>query len=190
MWTYYPELLEQPVPRYTSYPTAADFDDLPSAAMRDALERTSGDVSLYVHIPFCEKICFYCGCNTAAAGRRQRVGSYLTALHAEIATMSRILPGYAKVRRIAFGGGSPNAIYPSEFLDLVDALHEEFPIDDAEWSIEIDPRTMTADWARAIGAAGVTRASMGVQTFAPHCQKVCSGQTGSRCLAMRMCRIS
>ena len=171
MWTYYPELLEQPVPRYTSYPTAADFDDIPSAAMRDALERSSGDVSLYVHIPFCEKICFYCGCNTAAAGRRQRVGSYLTALHAEIATMSRILPGYAKVRRIAFGGGSPNAIYPSEFLDLVDALHEEFPIDDAEWSIEIDPRTMTADWARAIGAAGVTRASMGVQTFAPHCQK-------------------
>ena len=171
MWTYYPELLAQPVPRYTSYPTAADFDDLPSATLRDSLERTSGDVSLYVHIPFCEKICFYCGCNTAASGRRQRVGSYLSALHAEIATVSDLLSDGSRVRRIAFGGGSPNAIYPSEFLDLLDALHEAFGIEDAEISIELDPRTMTADWAAAIGTAGVTRASMGVQTFAPHCQK-------------------
>ena len=171
MWTYYPKLLEQPVPRYTSYPTAADFGSIPKAAFKDAVENALGDVSLYVHIPFCEKICFYCGCNTAAAGRRQRVGSYLTALHTEIATVAELLPRDVKVRRIAFGGGSPNAIYPSEFLDLVDALREEFPIEHAEWSIELDPRTMTADWAQAIGAAGVTRASMGVQTFAPHCQK-------------------
>ena len=171
MWPYYPELLAAPVPRYTSYPTAADFGSIPKTALKHAVENAHGDVSLYIHIPFCEKICFYCGCNTAAAGRRQRVGSYLAALHTEIATLGGMLPSDARVRRISFGGGSPNAIYPSEFLDLVDALHEEFPIEDAEFSIELDPRTMTSDWAQAIGAAGVTRASMGVQTFAPHCQK-------------------
>lgn len=171
MWPYYPELLEAPVPRYTSYPTAADFGSLPGTALTDAIKDVHGDVSLYLHIPFCEKICFYCGCNTAAAGRRQRVGSYLAALHAEIATVGALLPRDARIRRIAFGGGSPNAIYPSEFLDLVDALHDAFSADEAELSIELDPRTMTADWARAIGSAGVTRASMGVQTFAPHCQK-------------------
>ena len=171
MWPYHPELLAAPVPRYTSYPTAADFGSIPKTALKHAVENAHGDVSLYIHIPFCEKICYYCGCNTAAAGRRQRVGSYLTALHAEIATMGSLLPSDARVRRIAFGGGSPNAIYPSEFLDLVDALHEEFPLEDTDWSIELDPRTMTADWAQAISAAGVSRASMGVQTFAPHCQK-------------------
>ena len=154
MWPYYPELLAAPVPRYTSYPTAADFGSIPKTALKHAVENAHGDVSLYIHIPFCEKICFYCGCNTAAAGRRQRVGSYLAALHTEIATLGGMLPSDARVRRISFGGGSPNAIYPSEFLDLVDALHEEFPIEDAEFSIELDPRTMTSDWARAIGAAG------------------------------------
>ncbi|RGP39841.1 Coproporphyrinogen dehydrogenase [Altererythrobacter insulae] len=171
MWTYYPELLEQPVPRYTSYPTAADFGDIPSGALRNALARASGEVSLYVHIPFCEQICFYCGCNTAAAGRRQRVGSYLSALHNEIATIGVLLSRGVSVRRVAFGGGSPNAIYPSEFLDLIDALHDAFGLDGTDLSIELDPRTMTADWAAAIGSAGVTRASMGVQTFAPHCQR-------------------
>ena len=71
MWTYYPDLLAKPVPRYTSYPTAAEFVELDPDPCRQALRHAEGDVSLYIHIPFCEKICFYCGCNTAAAGRRQ-----------------------------------------------------------------------------------------------------------------------
>ncbi|MFL0354838.1 oxygen-independent coproporphyrinogen III oxidase [Erythrobacter sp. GH1-10] len=171
MWPYYPDLLETPVPRYTSYPTAADFGKLPADAFGRALEETSGDISLYLHIPFCEKICFYCGCNTGAAGRRQRVESYLSALHSEIEIISTRLPKDARVRRIAFGGGSPNAILPSEFIDLVDALNRHFWLDDTEWSIELDPRTMTSAWGEAIAEAGVTRASMGVQTFAAHCQE-------------------
>ena len=74
MWTYHPELLAVPVPRYTSYPTAAEFTaDIGYADLDDALRRVSGDVSVYLHIPFCTAICWYCGCNTGAANRRQRL---------------------------------------------------------------------------------------------------------------------
>lgn len=171
MWPYYPELLEAPVPRYTSYPTAADFGALPFDALRQAIERSSGDISLYLHIPFCEAICHYCGCNTGRANRQQRVASYLDALHSEIATIGALLPSDAKVRRIAFGGGSPNAIAPRDFLKLAEALDSHLPLTSPDWSIELDPRSMTKSWGEAIGAVGITRASMGVQTFAPHCQK-------------------
>ena len=81
MWPYHPDLLATPVPRYTRYPTAAEFGEIAPDAYRVALEGVRGDVSLYIHIPFCEKICFYCGCNTGASGRRQRLESYLSALH-------------------------------------------------------------------------------------------------------------
>ncbi|MEZ5680197.1 MAG: oxygen-independent coproporphyrinogen III oxidase [Erythrobacter sp.] len=171
MWPYHPELLATPVPRYTSYPTAADFGDLAPDAYRNALEQAEGDVSLYLHIPFCEKICFYCGCNTGRANRRQRLESYLAALHTEIATVARLLPPGVRVGRIAFGGGSPNAIAPSEFDHLVETLSARFNLVDPEFSIELDPRTMTREWADAIGRAGITRASLGVQTFAAHCQE-------------------
>lgn len=171
MWPYHPDLLETPVPRYTSYPTAADFGELEPTAIEGAIERSSGDVSLYLHIPFCEKICFYCGCNTGASGRRERVESYLTALHQEIAASARLLPASARVRRIAFGGGSPNAILPADFMALIEALQHHFPLADPEYSIELDPRTMDAEWARTLGRVGITRASMGVQTFAAHCQR-------------------
>jgi oxygen-independent coproporphyrinogen-3 oxidase len=171
MWPYHPDLLEVPVPRYTSYPTAADFGPLDPFALEQAIEQTSGDISLYLHIPFCEDICFYCGCNTTRSGKRERVESYLRALHHEIETVAHLLPESAHVRRIAFGGGSPNAILPAEFLALIDALTAQFGLTDPAYSIELDPRTMTAEWGHTLAEAGITRASMGVQTFAPHCQK-------------------
>ncbi|WDA39862.1 radical SAM protein [Erythrobacter sp. BLCC-B19] len=171
MWTYHPDLLARAVPRYTSYPTAADFGTLPDGAIEGAIAGADGDVSLYLHIPFCEQICFYCGCNTGKSGKRARVEAYLAALHAELATVASLLPATARVRRIAFGGGSPNAILPGEFLALVDALHAHFPLHAPAWSIELDPRSLNAEWSRVIGSVGITRASMGVQTFAAHCQK-------------------
>ena len=171
MWNYYPEVLATPVPRYTSYPTAADFGPLKAGSIERAIAGAEGDVSLYLHIPFCEKICYYCGCNTGASGRRERVESYLLALHQEIATVASLLPASARVRRIAFGGGSPNAVLPAEFMALVDSLHAHFPLFAPEWSIELDPRSLTPEWGRMVREVGITRASMGVQTFAPHCQK-------------------
>ena len=133
MWPYYPELLSAPVPRYTSYPTAADFGALPPFALETALERSDGDVSLYVHIPFCEEICFYCGCNTARSGKRERVKAYLAALHHELESVAHLLSPSAKVRRIAFGGGSPNAVEPDEFLTLIDGLADHFGLTQCEY---------------------------------------------------------
>ena len=170
MWTYHPDLLARAVPRYTSYPTAADFGPLEQGAIERAIGEACGNVTLYLHIPFCEMICYYCGCNTGPAGKRARVETYLAALHQELATVASLLPATARVRRIAFGGGSPNAIQPDEFLQLVDSLHAHFPLFAPHWSIELDPRSMNPAWGRAIAEASITRASLGVQTFASHCQ--------------------
>jgi len=171
MWTYHPELLATPVPRYTSYPTAADFGPHEAGTIERAIAGASGDISLYLHIPFCEQICFYCGCNTGASGKRARVEAYLAALHQEIATVASLLPPGARVRRVAFGGGSPNAIETGEFLALVEALHAHFPMGSPAIAIELDPRSLTSDWAKVLAGVGVSRASLGVQTFAAHCQK-------------------
>ena len=172
MWPYHPQLLATPVPRYTSFPTAAEFgSEIGPAEFTDAVATATGDVSLYVHIPFCEKICWYCGCNTAAANRTNRLTSYLDALHREIALVSALLPASAKVRRIAFGGGSPNALSPVHFVRLFDQLVLHFPLEDPLISIELDPRALTAPWRTVIEGIGVTHASLGVQTFAPRLQE-------------------
>lgn len=171
MWTYIPELLARPVPRYTSYPTAADFGPIEEGVIERAIAGAHGDVSLYLHIPFCEQICYYCGCNTGKSGKRARLEAYLAALHQEIATVACLLPQGARVRRVAFGGGSPNAIETGEFLRLVEALHAHFPMGSPSFSIELDPRSLTSSWTQAISSVGITRASLGVQTFAVHCQR-------------------
>ncbi|MBH0115099.1 oxygen-independent coproporphyrinogen III oxidase [Novosphingobium sp. YJ-S2-02] len=172
MWTYHPELLAVPVPRYTSFPTAAEFGEgVGPADFVTALEQCEGEVSLYVHIPFCEKICWYCGCNTSVANRTQRVASYLEALHKEIALVAERLPQGVQVTRISFGGGSPNGISPIDFVRIVDALTLQFAPRSPVLSIELDPRTLGADWAEVIGAVAIERASLGVQTFAPALQE-------------------
>ena len=172
MWTYHPQLLAIPVPRYTSYPTAAEFNaSVGPGQMAEALAGEHGAVSLYVHIPFCEKICWYCGCNTSVANRRERVASYLDALHREIALVAGGLGHGARVRRIAFGGGSPNGISPVDFVRLMDALMLHFRFADPVLSIELDPRTLTAEWGAVIRSLGISRASMGVQTFSAPLQQ-------------------
>ena len=174
MWSYHPDLLAKPVPRYTSYPTAMEFtenvgaDDYARAL--DAVESAT-PISLYVHIPFCESICWYCGCNTGAASRKQRLDDYLTALSAEIALVAKRLGGRGRIRRIAFGGGSPNAIAPVELVRLLDLLLTVFDAHRPDISIELDPRGFSSEWALVLAAAQVTRVSLGVQTFAPHVQQ-------------------
>ncbi|MDR7060591.1 MULTISPECIES: oxygen-independent coproporphyrinogen III oxidase [unclassified Sphingopyxis] len=174
MWSYHPDLLAKPVPRYTSYPTAMEFTDAVGAddyaRALDAIEAAT-PVSLYVHIPFCEQICWYCGCNTGAAGRKQRLADYLVALRAEIALVAKRLGGRGRVQRIAFGGGSPNAIAPVELVRLLDRILTVFDAHRPEVSIELDPRGFSAEWALVFAAAHVTRVSLGVQTFAPHVQQ-------------------
>lgn len=171
MWPYHPDLLARPVPRYTSFPTAAEFSaDVGAARQTDALAAVTGDISFYLHIPFCEEICWYCGCNTGRSHKVQRLASYLDALHREIALVgSRLGPG-TRVRRIAFGGGSPNAITPFDFVRIVDSLTVHLPLHEPVVSIELDPRTLGPDWGAVMRCVGITRASLGVQTFAPGLQ--------------------
>lgn len=172
MWPYHPDLLATPVPRYTSFPTAAEFvPDITVARHAEAISTANGDISLYVHIPFCEKICWYCGCNTAAANRSARLASYLEALHREVRLLGQYLPAGARVRRIAVGGGSPNAISPIDFVRLFDELTLNLPLADPLVSVELDPRTLSPSWATVFSAVGASHASLGVQTLAPHVQQ-------------------
>ncbi|WP_179508088.1 oxygen-independent coproporphyrinogen III oxidase [Sphingomonas melonis] len=168
MWTFHPDLLARPVPRYTSYPTAAEFGrEVGHGDMAEALDAvaTGAVVSLYVHIPYCHAICWYCGCNTAATNRTGRLEAYLTRLDEEITLVASRLAGRGSVGRIAFGGGSPNAMSPASFRFLVERLLSRFECTNPVLSVELDPRGFGRDWAMALRSAGVTRASLGVQTF-------------------------
>lgn len=177
VWPYHPELLSRPVPRYTSYPTAMEFtesvgpdDYADDYAQSLANLAPATDISLYVHIPYCHEICWYCGCNTGAANRKQRLISYQLALEQELVAVSRMLGGRGRVRRIAFGGGSPNAIAPVDFVRLIDRLLILFSVDNPAISVELDPRSFTLEWALTLASIGTSRVSLGVQTFAPHVQ--------------------
>jgi len=171
MWPYLPDLLAVPVPRYTSYPTAAEFHAAGPEQFEQALSEAQSDISLYVHIPYCHDICWYCGCNTGAANRQKRLASYLEALLHEIAMVGAQVPMGCRVRHIAFGGGSPNAIAPTDFVRLVDALTLAFPLSDPVISVELDPRSLTEPWREVLAHVGVERASMGIQTFDPAIQQ-------------------
>jgi oxygen-independent coproporphyrinogen-3 oxidase len=174
MWPYHPNLLARPVPRYTSFPTAAEFAPLPPEVQVAALEALTGTAlhpaSLYVHIPFCEKICWYCGCNTSATGRGDRLAGYLAALTREFQLVAGRIPAGTRFGQVAFGGGSPNALAPHAFVELVHMLTLAFGLIGTEWSIELDPRTLTPDWERVLAGVGIRRASLGVQTFSPRLQ--------------------
>lgn len=174
MWTYHPHLLAKPVPRYTSYPTAAEFHEgVGEADLQAGFDGLDADekISLYVHIPYCREICWYCACNTGAANKAQRLAGYLSALHSEIELVARRLGGLGRVERIAFGGGSPNAISPEQFADLLATLRFSFAAHDAKLSIELDPRSLSGPWFEAIAAAEIDRASLGVQTIEPAIQR-------------------
>ena len=175
MWPYYPELLSQSVPRYTSYPTAAEFSPaVGSLAQETALAEVHADarLSLYVHIPFCHTICWYCGCNTGAAGHAARRKTYVVALLREIEMIGARLQGRGQVLSIHFGGGSPNAVPVEDLAQIVTALRKNFSgAQTALLDMELDPRTLDHSYIAALGALGLHRVSLGVQTFAPHVQK-------------------
>lgn len=168
MWPYHPDLLARPVPRYTSFPTAAEFTPAVGAkAQAEAIGEGGGDLlSLYLHIPFCEQICWYCGCNTGAANKAQRLAAYLETLGHEIDLAASLVPGGGAISRISFGGGSPNAIAPIAFVRLLDRTMTAFGASAPLISVEVDPRGFTDEWARVLGATGVSKVSLGVQTFA------------------------
>lgn len=173
MWPYFPELLARPVPRYTSFPTAAEFHEgVQSSAYEAALNALAPGtpVSLYLHIPYCREICWYCGCNTGASNRTARLAAYLDALTAEIDLLAARVGDKVRIDRIAFGGGSPNAIAPEALAGLVARLRARFDAPDPVISIELDPRSYDETWTPVLRQIGVQRASLGVQSFDPDVQ--------------------
>lgn len=158
-------------PRYTSYPTAVQFTpQVGEAAYRAWLADLAPDepVSLYVHIPFCAQLCWYCGCNTRAVTRRKPLADYLELLLQEIALLAQALPGRLPVQALHLGGGTPNMLSPAELERLIGALREAFAFTpDVEIAAELDPGVLSGDWIAAAGRLGLTRASLGVQNLDP-----------------------
>jgi oxygen-independent coproporphyrinogen-3 oxidase len=159
-----------PVPRYTSYPTAPHFHD--GVGETDYIAwlgaDSHGPLSLYLHIPFCDRLCFYCGCHTKQVRRYDPIATYLEALNTEIALVAKHLPAGRNVTAIHFGGGSPTIINPSDLQTLRATLDRNFKIAaECEISVEIDPTHVDAERLGAWRDFGITRASVGVQDFEP-----------------------
>ena len=168
-------------PRYTSYPTADRFvEAFGPAAYRQALEqRGSGatvggtpPLSIYVHVPFCESVCYYCACNKVITRHHERAAEYLAALDVEIELHRQALGSVQAVSQLHFGGGSPTFLSDAELAGLMQGLRGAFRIaPGAEISIEVDPRTVTEARLRHLASLGFNRISFGVQDFDPDVQK-------------------
>jgi oxygen-independent coproporphyrinogen-3 oxidase len=165
---------DRPVPRYTSYPTAPHFgggigpDDYESW-----LTALPGNVplSLYFHIPFCDSLCWFCGCHTKIVRRYEPVAKYLAVLRREVDLVAGIL-GKARVSHLHFGGGSPTILQPDDLAEFSEALRHSFQFTaDCDFAVEIDPRDADRDLIAAWARAGATRASLGVQDVNPEVQQ-------------------
>jgi oxygen-independent coproporphyrinogen-3 oxidase len=160
---------ERNLPRYTSYPTALAFNAGVGEAQAMGWAAGTGagtPVSVYVHVPFCQQLCWYCGCHTSVPNGYGRIAAYLKRLHKEIDLWAAALGLHDGAVHLHFGGGSPNALAAADFTALVGHLRQAFRVQpDAEVAVELDPRALDEAFLEAIEASGVNRASLGVQTF-------------------------
>jgi oxygen-independent coproporphyrinogen-3 oxidase len=171
---------DRPGPRYTSYPTAPQFDaGFGEEELRRAIQDSNGDpiprrLSLYVHVPFCLSPCFYCGCNRVITRDKGRADGYLTHLCREIAMIAPLFDRDREVIQLHFGGGTPNFLSPTQLRCTVEVLRRHFRFSDAQdrdISIELDPRTVLPQDLGELARAGFNRASLGVQDFDPAVQE-------------------
>lgn len=161
-----------PAPRYTSYPTADRFrtdftaaDYEKALAARASAKKPAG-LSLYCHIPFCNDVCFYCGCNKIVTRDHTRAAAYIDAMMKEADLVKEKITGSTTLEQLHWGGGTPTFLTNEEILDLMDRIRARFPFaQDGEFSIEVDPRTCPADKVPALRKAGFNRMSLGVQDF-------------------------
>ena len=163
------------LPRYTSYPTALAFtgaDDDAEARSWLTQIRPDQTLSVYTHVPFCKRLCWYCGCHTSVFHEYDRVRTFFETLKREIALWAEATPEHAGTQHLHFGGGSPNALAPADFAELMAVLGRAFRLrPDAEVAAELDPGLLTHEFIDAAIAAGVNRVSLGVQTFDPEVQQ-------------------
>jgi oxygen-independent coproporphyrinogen-3 oxidase len=161
------EIFAAQVPRYTSYPTAPHFtaqvDATAYAGWLEALE-PGAPLSLYVHVPFCDTLCWFCACHTTVVNNYGPVQDYCDRLIAELELISRHLQGRHPVTHIHWGGGSPTILSPDDMHRLNNAIRTHFDVAaNAEFAVEIDPRGFDRRMAGSLAACGVTRASIGLQ---------------------------
>lgn len=168
-------LFDARVPRYTSYPTAPVFSDRVGAAETEAwirAVRPGEQISLYLHIPFCRRLCWFCACRTQGTRSGAPVAAYLETLMAEIDRMVGMLPAGVTLSRLHWGGGTPTLLAPEQVTALADLIRAHLPFaPQAEFSVEIDPNEIDEGRLDALAAAGLTRASIGVQDFNPKVQE-------------------
>ena len=163
------------IPRYTSYPTAPHFtSEVDADVYRSWLAAVPPGMaaSLYLHVPFCRTMCWYCGCHTRATLQSEPVERYLDALELEIDLVADAIGGRLPVVHIHWGGGSPTLVRGKRFVRIMERIRSRFEVrEDAEIAVEVDPRTLRDDLVEAMAASGVNRASIGVQTFDAQVQK-------------------
>ncbi|MFW5882758.1 MAG: radical SAM protein, partial [Verrucomicrobiota bacterium] len=166
------EKYNRPGPRYTSYPTALQFTpEVDRAALVKEMRRGSGPLSVYIHLPFCEKQCWFCGCNTIITRSRDRADAYLDLLEKEIDLFLADSPGGRPVNQLHFGGGTPNFLTVPQIQRLGRILHRRFQFTaDAECGVELAPAHLDAAQVEAFAAMGINRASFGVQDCNPTVQ--------------------
>ena len=167
-------------PRYTSYPTALQFHEgFDAEAYRRHVINSNDDLiprplSLYVHIPFCKELCYYCACNKKVTRNKQLAEVYLQHLDKEIEMQGEMFDRDRQVIQLHFGGGTPTYYNDIQLRHIVEKLSSSFLLsrsDSREFSIEIDPRTVDEDRISLLGDIGFNRVSMGIQDFDPDVQK-------------------
>jgi oxygen-independent coproporphyrinogen-3 oxidase len=165
-------------PRYTSYPTALQFsEDLTADDYREnaiASNASGVPLSLYVHIPFCHTLCYYCGCNKIITRNKARVDRYIEMLYREIEMQSVLFDKSRKIEQLHFGGGTPTYLNEEQLDELMSKLRGAFNFDESdnrEFSIEVDPRTVDEHSIRHLAKLGFNRLSLGIQDFDPIVQK-------------------
>jgi len=166
---------DAPVPRYTSYPTAPHFHPgVGAATYRAWLGQIGGEetVSLYLHVPYCDKLCWYCGCHTKVVRQYAPIADYAALVRREAALVAEAIPSRPRVTHVHWGGGTPTMLSAEDFARLMAALRAGFRFDpEAEVAVEIDPRVLTEAKVAALADSGVTRASLGVQDLNPEVQE-------------------
>ncbi len=169
---------DRPGPRYTSYPTAPQFNNsFTSEKYLDEIIRTNNELnppelSLYYHLPFCDTLCYFCGCNMIITRNRDRIKEYIRYLKNEIDLLRTYIVDRRKVAQLHWGGGTPTHLDPDEIFDLIAYINKSFEFNkNAEEGCEIDPRGLTKDHLAALRNGGFNRISMGVQDFNEQVQK-------------------
>ena len=179
------EKYDRPGPRYTSYPTAPQFhqafalDDYHAAAQASNQAAVPKALSLYIHIPFCKSLCYYCACNKIITQKTHRAVEYLNYLKREIAMQAALFDRTRTLRQLHLGGGTPTYLTREQLAELMDCLHQAFNLDDSdehEFSIEVDPRTISTEQIEHLRQLGFNRLSFGVQDFDPDVQAAVNRQ--------------